>query len=158
MEDEKHVIDEHEQHEAERLAGLEAYASAVAKLVASNGPELADPAQLELIKQGLMSSLRGPIPRPIQMSQMPVLLTDNSNLFEDDWVDKTVWYDFQALVKSALRITRMKSDGATELQYPSGLVLTIKGPAADAFHEWRQRLVDAIKTPPSASVKPFSRF
>lgn len=128
------MSEQQDQHEMMRRTGVEAYSEAIAKMLAQTQDEDMDPAQLELIKKGIVDSIMPPRPLP------PIQRFSNHQpIFEHTEDGITTVYDWQVWTA---RCTHFSHHGNGEVHFYNfyeRIKILIGEPAAE-FWAWYTEL------------------
>ncbi len=137
---------ENEQREHEDLireTGVNAYAEAIAEMLASvgskHGQEM-DEAQIEMIKQGIAHSLNPPRPRPVMMPPMPPPMT-LPRIFREETDKGITVYDWGLLIQEASHYHRFPN-GEVNLYWGNDLFIHLHSTAAAAFWAWQEEVIE----------------
>jgi hypothetical protein len=134
--------EEFEQNQMHRRTGIEAYAGLMAKMASQVTGERADPATVELIKEGIVASLSPPplppLPTfPVQLPDPPPKMTQ-SQIFIEKRDGHTAVYDFGALTSGATHFVRDDSSGEIVIWKHQEQLARLSGPIAFAYWKWHE--------------------
>jgi hypothetical protein len=134
--------EEYEQNQLLRRTGIEAYARLIAKMAAKGADEQEDPANLELIKEGIVAALSpAPLPPlptfPVQLPEPPPKLTQ-SQIFFEKRDGHTAVYDFGVLITNATHFVRDDSSGEIVIWKHQEQLARLSGSLALAFWKWHE--------------------
>lgn len=134
--------EQQEHDELIRETGINAYAEAVAEMLADisnkHGDGI-DPARIEMIKQGIARTMNPPRPRGFTILPGPPPMKCESNFRHQDDHGVTV-YDWRWIAQRASHATRL-TDGLVILYDGEEVYLKLSGPAAIAYWEWQEEAI-----------------